>query len=91
LKDEEVAEIISFPVTYPFCGRLTAFILGVFIIEKAVEATVKVTPAMRAYFLSPHLPLNLHSLSAGRATLHLNIIHRKGEKLKTQNGLSRHH
>jgi len=89
--DEEVAEIVFSPVAHPFGGGLPALILGVFIMKEAVEATVKIPPTVRAYLLSPHLPLNLHSLSAGGTTLHVTIIHRKGEKLKTENEFSRHH
>ena len=50
-------------------------VLGIWIVQDAVQAAMKFTPAVRAKFLSAHPALNLDVFPAGVTDPHGHIIH----------------
>jgi hypothetical protein len=69
-KGEEVAEIGLFPVRDILALGLAALIMGMGVIEGAVEATMKVDPAMRACCGSRDLVSPVELLSTPVARFH---------------------
>ena len=50
-------------------------VLGIWIVQDAVQAAMKFTPAVRAKFLPAHPALNLDVFPAGVTDPHIVIIH----------------
>jgi hypothetical protein len=70
LELEILAEVALFPVTHPFRFWFPALVVGVLIVEMAIQAAVKVGAAMGAE-ISPHyLPFDLNLFLALMADMH---------------------
>jgi hypothetical protein len=74
LENKVLTKIVLLPVTHPFRARLLALIIGVFVMQAAVQATVKVTAAMRANLLPAHPALKFDLFPAGMTDPHVIII-----------------
>jgi hypothetical protein len=75
LKQKVLAEVFILAVLHPFRGRFAALVLGIGIVQAAVQTAMKVAPAMRANLLPAHPALNLGVLAAGVTDQHVLIIH----------------
>jgi len=66
-------EITFRPVVYPFCHRLPAFILRIFIIKAAVQTAMEITATMRTDFLAPGFTLDSDLSSTGVTYSHISL------------------
>jgi len=78
-KSEKLAEIIFLRVDHPFSDRFPAMILGVFIVQAAIQAGVQVAPAEGANFLPADLPLLLKNFPARPTSPH-NLLYTQKKK-----------
>jgi hypothetical protein len=78
---EKLAKIIFLPITHPICRWLSALILGVLIIQTAIQAAMQVVTAIGASILAPDGIPPLHGFSAGIAKNHNSLYTQRENKL----------
>jgi hypothetical protein len=81
LKGEKLAKVVFLPVAHPFCRGFPAVILGIFIIQAAIQTAVQITPAVGANLLPSNLALHLDGLPARVTKRHCLLYTQTKKKL----------
>jgi hypothetical protein len=81
LKGEKLAKVVFLPVAHPFCRGFPAVILGIFIIQAAIQTAVQITAAAGANLLPSNLALPLDGLPARVTKRHFLLYTQPKKKL----------